>query len=134
LGFLCYDFLLLNKAICKLQLPFDYDTFNINATTGQAGPQAYVHAISPSTIQTILMFEKCFLYDMIQLMIQSMFLIDINTPNNYIVYCSVYLTAINFLLNMFHIFYLHIKNERRKEGNLREMNVRLEKLTTFVEE
>jgi len=149
LGFLCYDFLLINKA-AKLRLPFDYDTLaaitsGSGDSTGESvGPAGLVNArngtftpqgvISPSTVSTVIIFEKTFLVDLLQLMIQGMFLSDTSSPNNYMVYLSVFLGGINLVLNLSLLLYLAMKNRRSAAYAKEQQKIRLHELTTFIEE
>ncbi|CAD7959473.1 unnamed protein product [Amoebophrya sp. A120] len=56
-----------------------------------------------SWVQYAIMIEKCFLSDLIQILIQTNFLLDLSTPNNSLVYCSVLFSFVNFLLNFCQI-------------------------------
>eukprot|EP00392_Amoebophrya_sp_AT5.2_P009983 g10014.t1 len=59
--------------------------------------------LSATVIRHCIMIEKCFLGDLAQMLIQTMFLLDFTTPNNSIVFLSVFFAGLNFGLNVFHV-------------------------------
>lgn len=80
------------------------------------------------------MVEKCFLGDLVQILIQVVFLHDHDTPNNVMVYLSVCFGVLNFTLNILSVVFLVFSSWRRSSMERRELEMRIATLKDWGDE